>query len=447
MHRLPRSLKHIQTLRQHLLLRPNNLRQRNFSLVPRRKRPDTLYRAGGEPVRYQAVRFRRPPFFTWRRAVTTALYFGVGYAYMTLIFRYLDVEIEIVEGEEVKRDGQEGQAAEGEEDENEDDILYTLDDSTFIPMTWATKLPRAFYKGSDPEWQEFVKMAKDKARQKKIQNELVTIVYTGTMKHPIIHRQLGKDPKIGKYWLDITFPDAPPQEYERYGVEIGDDFIAWSKQKVSQENQWRLTRALWPKAAAESLYATTKVLGGIQWRRMKQALGWEGKDPTAPEERYKLALDLMEKRSEQAKGVGKTQTPDGTTSSALTTTTTTTSQTTSNPSSSSADLNPSNEKNAILPWLPMPSQAPGLNSVTSSTDLPIALHTFSHSLQKHWNPHNREPPRGTFVVQGLVEVRGARGRMIFDVQSCYDPKAGKFVNVQAAVRGFKKWNQAPRGGA
>ncbi|RMY23232.1 hypothetical protein D0866_05845, partial [Hortaea werneckii] len=57
-----------------------------------------------------------------------------------------------------------------------------------------------------------------------------------------------------------------------------------------------------------------------------------------------------------------------------------------------------------------------------------------------------EPPRGSFVVQGLVEVRGSRGRILFDVQSCYDPRQNKYVVVNAAVRGFKRWNQAPRGG-
>ena len=36
--------------------------------------------------------------------------------------------------------------------------------------------------------------------------------------------------------------------------------------------------------------------------------------------------------------------------------------------------------------------------------------------------------------------------MLFDVQACYDPKVGKYVAVNAGVRNFKRWNQAPRGG-
>lgn len=46
--------------------------------------------------------------------------------------------------------------------------------------------------------------------------------------------------------------------------------------------------------------------------------------------------------------------------------------------------------------------------------------------------------------------------MLFDVSSAYDPKGGreekagggggKFVNVNAGVRGYKRWRQSPRGG-
>merc|ERR1711939_380192 len=127
-------------------------------------------------------------------------------------------------------------------------------------------------------------------RHRKIQDELVQVVYTGATQHPTISRQLGgKDLKVGKYWLDISFPDGPPLEYERSGLEIGDGFIAWSQQKVSQEQQWRITRALWPTAALSSLWAAGKVLCGINYRRVKQALGLEGSDPFSPEERHRTS--------------------------------------------------------------------------------------------------------------------------------------------------------------
>ncbi|KAK4499496.1 hypothetical protein PRZ48_010011 [Zasmidium cellare] len=416
MHRLPRAFR----LRQQQILPPRLNR-----ITQRRIQSQTVYKPNGEPVRYQAVRFKSPGL-TLRRAATIGLYVGTIYAYVKIVGRYLDIEIGLLDDEELE-----------EEEEEEDESLYADEDSTFIPMTWATKMPRTFYRGSDPEWQEFVKVAKDKQRHRKIQDELVQIVFTGSQQHPGINRQLGNEAKIGKYWLDISFPDGPPQEYERSGLEIGDGYIAWSQQRISPENQWRLMRALYPKAAFDSLWATTKVLAGIQYRRVKQALGWEGRDPFSPEERYRHAMEMMQKQQQarERKEVGKAQMdPDGNPSAVVG----------SSSNSEAQPSRPSTGDEKRLPWtlsVPLPSSNP-----SNSTDIPIAMHVFQSTLTKQWNPKKMEPPRGAFVVQGMVEVRGAKGRMLFDVQACYDPKVGKYVAVNAGVRNFKRWNQAPRGG-
>lgn len=325
-----------------------------------------------------------------------------------------------------------------EEEAQHEDSDYVVEGSLFIPMTWATKVPRSFYRGSDPEWQEFVKVAKDKERLQKIKNDLVQVVCSGSLQHPRISRQLGKDIKVGKYWVDITFPDGPPQEFDRAGIEIGDGFIAWSHQRITPADQWRLTRALWPKAAFDSLWATTKVLAGINYRRVKQALGWEEADPFSPEERYRHALEIMQKQQQTREGkqVGKAQLePDGNSGAVVGGSSSAASQ---NSRSSSGD-------GKRLPWqlqVPLPSTSGGSNT----TDFPIAMHVFRSTLSKQWDPKKMEPPRGSFVVQGLVEVRGSNGRVLFDVQSCYDPKEAKFLVVNAGVRNFMRWKQAPRGG-
>lgn len=420
MHRLPRAFR----LRQQQIVTPR------LNRIPQQRRiqSQTVYKPNGEPVRYQAVRFKRPGL-TLRRIATIGLYVAATYAYINIIGRYLDVEIEVLDDEDMEEEDDEGEDGEGP--------FYADEDSTFIPMTWATKMPRTFYRGSDPEWQEFVKIAKDKQRHHKIQNELVQIVFSGSQKHPHISRQLGSEAKTGKYWLDISFPDGPPQEYERSGLEIGDGYIAWSQQRISPENQWRLMRALWPRAAFDSIWATTKVLAGIQYRRVKQALGWEGKDPFSPEERFRHAMEMMQKQQQarERKGVGKAQMdPDGNPGAVV-------------GSAANTEAQPSKPPTADgkrLPWtfnVPLPSSAS-----TNSTDIPIAMHVFSSTLSKQWNPKKMEPPRGTFVVQGLVEVKGGSGRMLFDVQACYDPKVGKYVAVNAGVRNFKRWKQSPRGG-
>ena len=378
------------------------------------------------------------------------------------MWRYMDVEIEFIDEEEMEQQQEEkakqpsslspSQVAEGATEESEEDAeegppFYADEESTFIPLTWSTKTARSFYKGSDPEWQEFIKVAKDKSRHRQIQDELVQIVFTGSVGHPTISRQLGAQPKIGKYWLDISFPDGPPQEYERSGIEIGDGFVAWSQQRVSQEKQWRLMRALWPQAAAQGTWATVKVLGGIQWRRVKQMVGWEGVDPMSPEERWRLAAEMVAKSEggggERSRGIGKGLTdPDGS-PGAVVRRSDASDAAASGAKERAGSASADDKKLSWLPSVPIPSAS---STATANTDIPIAMHVFSHALSKSWNPKKMEPPRGTFVVQGLVEVRGQRGRMLFDVQSSYDPKAGKYVQVNAGVRNFKRWSQAPRGG-
>ncbi|KAK3054327.1 hypothetical protein LTR09_004595 [Extremus antarcticus] len=454
MHRLPRSL----TLRQHphLIRRPQALRRAQIPRIQTRQKSQVLYEKSGEPIRLRTVRFKKPSFFTFRRLATFGIYTGVVYAYSNLLWRYMDVEIEFVEDEEEQTDKQkqDGTAEGKREEEEQGPPFYADPESTFIPLTWSKTLPRTYYRGSDPEWQSFIQIAKDRTRHKKIQNELVQIVFTGSVQHPTIARQLGPEAKVGKYWLDISFPDGPPPEFERSGIEIGDGFVAWSQQK----------------AAAQSSWATLKVLAGIQWRRVKQGLGLEGRDPMAPEERFKTAMDLLEKREaakDSKRNIGKAQTdPSGSPTTVARTQDPSTSPappttTPPRPSSSSASSDPRKSGWGLpLPNLPLPT-TPTSTTDASASNLPIALHVFQSTLSKTWasNPNSKaarsnsgggvapfDPPRGSFVVQGLVEVRGQRGRMLFDVQSAYDPAAGKFVQVNAGVRGYKRWSQGPKGG-
>lgn len=259
----------------------------------------------------------------------------------------------------------------------------------------------------------------------KITVELADIIYQGSISHPIIAKQLGRDPKVGKYWLDISFPDGPPQEYARSGIEVGEDFIALSTQRLSPEQHHRVERALWPAAAANGLYASSKVLFAFQYRRLKQALGLESTpEPGSPEAKMQHALQMMQAQQQQGKLVpGKAQTDSGAGASA--------------PASTSTSDTSSSK---LFPWM---AKAP---TPVSSVEMPLAMHIFNSTLAKDWLPKKMEPPRGTFVVQGLVQVKGSRAVMTFDVQGFYEPRSSRFVTVNATPRLLKKWSQSPRGG-
>lgn len=54
-------------------------------------------------------------------------------------------------------------------EEDEDGVIYLSEDEVegnFIPLQWPVQLSNKYYKGSDPEWQEFVRFSKDKDQQK-----------------------------------------------------------------------------------------------------------------------------------------------------------------------------------------------------------------------------------------------------------------------------------------
>lgn len=254
--------------------------------------------------------------------------------------------------------------------------------------------------------------------------ELADIIYQGSLAHPIISKQLGKDLKVGKYWLDISFPDGPPQEYARSGIEVGDDFIALSTQRLSPEQQHRVSRAIWPAAAFNSLYASSRVILAFQYRRLKQALGFESTPtPGSPEARMQHMLQMIQAQQQGKLAPGKTQPESGM------------------PGAGSAPATPdAATSKSPFSWMskpPMPS---------SSMEMPLAYHVFNNTLAKSWLPKNKEPPRGTFVVQGLIQVRGSRAVMTFDVNAHYSPKESRFVVINATPRVLKRWHQSPRGG-
>lgn len=282
----------------------------------------------------------------------------------------------------------------------------------------------------------------------------------GVATHPQISRALGQDAKVGKYWFDTQFPDGPPQEYSRKGIEIGDTFIAWSEQRISAEQQNRNSRLLWPAGTANGIYAFSKTLFGFQYRKVKEMLGMDTKaEPGSHEHRINNMMQMLEAQQAQeasktARRLGKTQTDPGSSSTGtgITVDPTTPSHgiqstTPQQPGRSSSDTTKSSSSSNGNPenkhWY-MPTLKIGLPG--EPMEQAIATAVFAHTLHKSWAPEKTEPPRGTFVVSGLVQMRGSRAAMTFDVQAFYDPKAGRFSTVNVQPRSVKPWRQSPRGG-
>jgi hypothetical protein len=65
----------------------------------------------------------------------------------------------------------------GEEEEGEDDDDYD-DALIFLPTGFSRPRPQTYYKGSDPEWQAFKKLATDRPRVEKIRSMCSCILDT-----------------------------------------------------------------------------------------------------------------------------------------------------------------------------------------------------------------------------------------------------------------------------
>ena len=61
--------------------------------------------------------------------------------------------------------------AQKSEEEDDADIPEEMpEDALFIPLWFARKKPKTFYKGTDPEWQSFVDFSKDRQRSQFIRS-------------------------------------------------------------------------------------------------------------------------------------------------------------------------------------------------------------------------------------------------------------------------------------
>ncbi|KAL8818845.1 MAG: hypothetical protein Q9223_002613 [Gallowayella weberi] len=116
-------------------------------------------------------------------------------------------EVEEVEDDGIRKKDEEKEAARKEEE------------TIFIPLGYPYELPQTFYKGSDPEWQSFVRLARNRKKCAALKNELTGIVGRFVGAQPQMETILGKGNQPKKYWLDIDYPQGPPPEYERKGPQ------------------------------------------------------------------------------------------------------------------------------------------------------------------------------------------------------------------------------------
>ncbi|KAF4555968.1 Hypothetical protein D9617_2g059340 [Elsinoe fawcettii] len=441
------------------MFRPARLLQTYSSRLPRYavpvnhiqrlpKRSLSRFAQHDQPVTIQPVRVRR--WWTGRRIFTILLYTTCVGGYLNWLLADFEIAIEEEEVEEATQDddqaiesGQGQSEARGAdvEQEQDEDVFEGDEDAWFIPVMPARQLPREFYKGTDPEWQEYKKIAPDKEKVQKIFKELANIIGQGLAQLPSTAKIMGKDTKVRRYWLDVDFPYGPPQEYVRKGLEIGHAYVALSEQVISQQQYERQSRILWPSATLSSVYAFYNTLWSFQAKRIKEALGINTKpEPGTPEHRVDHMLRMVQahEAAQAAKNqaMGKAQPNlNGVDPSAV--------SPSSAPQSEGRGKSSGMQNGTKDKWY-LPTLSLGFPG--EPAEKTVATLVFANSMRKNSKSKTKEPPRGHFTVNGVLQASGSRAAMMFEVLAFYDPKAGKFSLIEVSPRSIKEWKQAPKGG-
>ncbi|KAF2636368.1 hypothetical protein P280DRAFT_378860, partial [Massarina eburnea CBS 473.64] len=409
--------------------------RRSFSLFRTPNTTSLALRAardGHDTIRIQRVHFRKR-FFSVSRIIGTTVTLAGAYAFLS----WVDGELEALDEEEIEnpavqsknpeevaREGREITDEEEDEDEDEEEGLI------FFPTGFSRPKPRTFYKGSDPEWQEFVKLARDRNRINRIRGELVVLVRGLAVKNPQYSRRLGKiDPTKGSTWIDVVFPDGPPIEYERPGYELTDELtFRQTTQDVHELHHQRMKNLLVPTAVAHSVYQDSKSRADGLWQGFKNYLGWQ--ETSKPDAAQKLLTQFPMPPPSSPKSPAPSTTASSTASPPPAPST---AEDSAKPSTTPSPLsNPANERFGLA--LPDPTKVPTLN-----------LSHFRRTLHQHHKQTHMSAPRGAFFVRGLIEIVGERAKMTLDVTAAYDPKLGKYVMLSVRLRQVKDFHQRPRG--
>tara|TARA_R110002003_G_scaffold59_8_gene5276 strand:- start:2911 stop:3669 length:759 start_codon:yes stop_codon:yes gene_type:complete len=243
--------------------------------------------------------------------------------------------------------------------------------------------------------------------------------------NPSYVARLGKiDTSKGKVWIELKFPDGPPQEYERPGIELTED-LQWRRatRPVDPMHHVRLNRLLVPTEASNALYQDTKRKAALSWKSFRTYMGWEEKSEP---DTVQSVVQRVLANPPPAPGSGVSVTPAATDAQSSP------AAETKSPAQTTSSLG--SHAKALGFVLPEPKQ------------LTLDLSQFRQDFRKAFKPYTSQPPRGTFLVIGMIEIYGERARLTLNVAASYDPKQGRYVHFGLAVWNLVDHRQHPKGG-
>ncbi|KAJ5986831.1 hypothetical protein N7451_011196 [Penicillium sp. IBT 35674x] len=360
------------------------------------------------------VRFRRP----WLRSFfSKCLLYGAAYqlwsSFVLVRFdddtREIDASLESTpEATGLRRSPYRGE----ELLEDEEEIGSPL----FVPLTWSWLEEGELYTASDPEWQEFVQISKDREKLKKLRDELAAIVRDSASGQ--LSQILGSPLSLTGFWLVHQFPHRAPPEYLRSGIEVTDDGVAWVTRPIDPEIGDKVQTYMKPFHVALAIKDAYLVLLRRQLARFR------GDTPHALESfGERRILSNNENLSHEQPSL-QPAVPEETSGNL--------------PPNEGIELHPSSIISS-LQRLPLPDLGPG-------SDLHLASLAFRLRLNEYQANTPRTPIRGTFFISGPVGLKGPNGFCRFEVRGEYDPSKSGWRTVEMSLRDVNLRKQRPLGG-
>ncbi|KFY78934.1 hypothetical protein V499_02018 [Pseudogymnoascus sp. VKM F-103] len=335
-----------------------------------------------------------------------------------------------------------------------------LEDALFIPFPGTIKqIPQSPYRGSDPEWQEYIKFSKDLELIKKVRIELAEIT-----RRSVENAKGGKGARILKHWLDVIYPSGPPPAFVHSGIEITDDFVSWTTVPIDQETVLRLHQALFPVAVAKASWKFVQVLFSQDPEEKTRSImraHYRLPDPAEVKKTYPALASSDKKVTEEKVRQARVTGGVGVTTQAGNFNNSTAQQTQESANKQPGDIGEkalqtqSNAASAAKNGNQNASDPPEHRTIRDSHMYKMmtkrcshALFTFRFTNTANWK-QVKVIPRGSIVVTGWVEIETQLDFVTLEVIGVWDPKTKTYDarncqlgNYSAAY--FKNMALAPK---
>ncbi|CAK7262736.1 hypothetical protein SEPCBS119000_000135 [Sporothrix epigloea] len=322
----------------------------------------------------------------------------------------------------------------------------------FVPFPFTFKVVESRpYKGTDPEWQTYIRIAKDRDLLMKIRNDMLDIVRAAAEANPILTHRCGKQMKVRKHWLDLDFPYRPPPKVTRNGLMLSAEGLEYVEAEVDQVTMMRISRALWPEPVALSASSFVTTLFRQNMHNVARYFGFEPSenDPSAvfrsfaakhdrtPQDLHALASELK-RRLEDAEAKDARARSDKKDVGVATDI----ARSLSPPQPPSSLSAPPQDEDASSRILNTRDLIP-FESLRASID--DAWLDFKKKLAETWLPLRPQPPSGSVGVSGLVELQAPNSRIMIEVMAFWDPKTRKYdtPTMHMKLRSIRPRTQMP----